>query len=263
MGGVDEYGEILNDVFYINLNNIDSNKERWTELNILPRASGPSLYGHSSSLVIEKEIIKNNKSNVYFFPEEDKPYRAKSRIKYRGLYIFGGKKKIEGATGLSNDLYVLILGKKPCQWKKIENIKGQKPSERYFHSMNYYEPGNFLIIHGGRNDSKSESFALNDTYIFDLDIYQWVKVDLMFNSADYKILPRCSHDSVIYADTLIIFGGMNNQSYLGSSLFIISLNSEISSLNKNTNNNNLNISNINLKDVENSKITNVFLPIVK
>ena len=259
-GGIDEYGDILNDVFYINLNNIDSNKERWNELILISRNSGPYIYGHSSSLVIEKDIIKNNKSNVYYFPEEDKYYKAKSRIKIRGLYIFGGKKKIEGATGISNDLHVLILGKKPCQWKKIENIKGKKPSERYFHSMNYFEPGNFLIIHGGRNDSKSESFALNDTYIFDLDFYQWIRVDLVSNVPDYKIFARCSHDSVIYSDNLIIFGGMNNQSYLGSSLLIISLNSDLSNINNNINSNK---SLTNSMGKENSKTMNVILPIIK
>ena len=105
-----------------------------------------------------------------------------------------------------NDLYVLILGKKPCIWKKLENIKGKKPPSRYFHSMNYYEPGNFLIIHGGRNDFQSESFALNDTFIFDLDLYQWNKVNLFSDSLNFKIISRCGHDSVIYSDNLIIFG---------------------------------------------------------
>ena len=256
MGGIDEYGDILNDVFYINIHNIDSNKERWSELIISRRIPGPFVYGHSSSLVMEKDIIKNSKSNVYSFPEEVKNYgiMSKSRIKMRGIYIFGGKKKIEGASGLSNDLYVLILGKKPCQWKKIENIKGQKPPERYFHSMNYYEPGNFLIIHGGRNDSQSDSFALNDTYIFDLDLFQWTKVELIFNSPDLKIMPRCSHDSVIYSDNLIIFGGMNNQNYIGSSLFIISLNPDLSNVNNNFNQNENN---------NNSIKMNVVLPLIK
>ena len=103
--------------------------------------------------------------------------------------------------------------------------------------MNYYEPGNFLIIHGGRNDSESESFALDDTYIFDLDFFQWTKVELKFNSLDYKVIPRCSHASVIYSDNLIIFGGMNNQNYIGSSLFIISLNPDLSNINNNLNQN--------------------------
>ena len=264
MGGIDEYGEILNDVFYININNIDSNKERWNELMILSKNFGPFVYGHSSSLVIEKEIIKSAKSNVYYYSEEDKSYSAfsKSRIKTRGLYIFGGKKKIEGVGSLSNDLYVLILGKKPCQWKKIENIKGKKPSERYFHSMNYYEPGNFLIIHGGRNDSKSESFALDDTYIFDLDLYQWHQIHLISNSINFRVMARCAHDSVIFSDNLIIFGGMNNQSYLGSSLFIISLNPDLINFN-NKMQNHAKKSYSNEINEDNSKTMNVILPVIK
>ena len=265
-GGIDEYGDILNDVFYINLNNVDSNKERWTELIISSKISGPYVYGHSSSLVIEKEVIKNSKSNVYYYSEEEKSYSSlnKSRIKLRGIYIFGGKKKVEDINSLSNDLYALILGKKPCQWKKIDNIKGKKPSERYFHSMNYYEPGNFLIVHGGRNDTKSESFALNDTYIFDLDLYQWLQIDLFSNTENFKVVPRCSHDSVIYSDNLIIFGGMNNQSYLGSSLFVISLNADFSNINNKTNiiNSNIFYSKESIEE-DNSKSINFVLPIIK
>ena len=107
--------------------------------------------------------------------------------------------------------------------------------------MNYYEPGNFLIIHGGRNDFQSESFALNDTFIFDLDLYQWNKVNLFSDSLNFKIISRCGHDSVIYSDKLIIFGGMNNKNYIGSSLFIICLNDESLNINSNksfTNKNN-------------------------
>ena len=151
------------------------------------------------------------------------------------------------------------MGKKPCQWKKIENIKGKRPSERYFHSMNYYEPGNFLIIHGGRNDSKSESFALDDTYIFDLDLYQWLKVNLVSNIPNFKVIARCAHDSVIYSDNLIIFGGMNNQNYIGSSLFIISLNPELS----NMNNKNMNKPFIKGINRDSSKEINYSLPIIK
>ena len=263
-GGIDEYGDILNDVFFININNIESNKERWTSLMISSIIPGPYVYGHSSALVLESEIIKSNKTNVYYFPDDDKVYNKnipKNRIKLKGIYIFGGKKKIEGTSGISNDLYVLVLGKKPCHWKKLDNVRGKKPPGRYCHSMNFYEPGNFLIIHGGRNDSQSESFALDDTYIFDLDLFQWNKIDLISNTLDFKVMPRCAHDSVICSDKLIIFGGMNNHSYLGTSLFIISLNDEFSINNSNINNKSAKKNN----DDEISKPTamNISLPIIK
>ena len=38
-----------------------------------------------------------------------------------------------------------------------------------------------------------------------------------------NILPRCGHQSVISGNQLFIFGGMNNNSYIGSSMFIINL----------------------------------------
>ena len=264
-GGIDEYGDILNDVFFININNIESNKERWTSLMISSIIPGPYVYGHSSALVLESEIIKSSKANVYYFPDDDKVYNKnipKDRIKLKGIYIFGGKKKIEGTSGISNDLYVLVLGKKPCHWKKLDNVRGKKPPGRYCHSMNFYEPGNFLIIHGGRNDSQSESFALNDTYIFDLDLFQWNKIDLISNSLDFKVMARCAHDSVIYSDKLIIFGGMNNHSYLGTSLFIICLNDEFSINNSYINNKSNNKKN-NDDEVSKSKEMNISLPAIK
>lgn len=266
-GGIDEYGDILNDVFFININNIESNKERWTSLMISSIIPGPYVYGHSSALVLENEIIKSNKTNVYYFPDDEKVYIKnipKNRIKLKGLYIFGGKKKIEGTSGISNDLYVLVLGKKPCHWKKLDNVRGKKPPGRYCHSMNFYEPGNFLIIHGGRNDSQSESFALDDTYIFDLDLFQWNKIDLISNTLDFKVMPRCAHDSVIYSDKLIIFGGMNNHSYLGASLFVISLNDEFFINNSNISNKSVKKNNDNNdNEISKSMAMNISLPIIK
>jgi hypothetical protein len=66
--------------------------------------------------------------------------------------------------------------------------------------MNYYEKGNFIIIHGGRNDSLSNSFALNDTYLFKLDTFEWVKIELFSHVIGFKILNRCAHDAVIYSN---------------------------------------------------------------
>ena len=108
------------------------------------------------------------------------------------------------------------------EWVQPET-KGKPPSPRYFHSMNYYEKGNFVIIHGGRNDTMSESSALNDTYIFDLENFDWVKITLYSQLTGFKILSRCGHQSVIFANKMIIVGGMNNNNYLGSSLFIVNL----------------------------------------
>ena len=230
MGGINESNQIFNDVYSLNLNFPNGTKEKWKKVDISQILEGPYVFGHSSSLAVQNAIAKSNKVSLYKYPDQERKYKLGvfiDKIKIKGLYIFGGKTKSLGTSGLSNDLYVLIIGKKPCVWKKFDKVIGDKPTPRYFHSMNYYEPGNFLIIHGGRNDTFSDSFALNDTYIFDLEFLEWHRVVLYSNIEGFMVMPRCAHRSVIHGNKLIIFGGMNNQSYIGSCLFMINLNPEI------------------------------------
>jgi hypothetical protein len=72
------------------------------------------------------------------------------------------------------------------------------PCARYNHTMNYYEDGNYIIIHGGRNDYSNDMFSLNDTFIFDLFRFEWLKVNTVFDSPKYDIYRRCGHGSIIY-----------------------------------------------------------------
>ena len=228
MGGLNENNEILNDVYMLNLNFPNGIKERWKEVDIASTSDveTPFLFGHASALAVQNAVARCNKFSLYKYPDDEKIYKLGvliDKIKIKGLYIFGGKSKAVGTSGLSNDLYVLVVGKKPCIWRKIEIEKGKAPPPRYFHSMSYYEKGNLLIVHGGRNDLSNESFALNDTYIFDLEFLEWHKVTLYSNIEGFKVMPRCAHKSIVHNNRLIIFGGMNNQSYIGSCLFIIRL----------------------------------------
>lgn len=95
-------------------------------------------------------------------------------------------------------MWVLRLGKKPCEWVKLE-IKGAPPEPRYSHSMNYYEPGNYLIVHGGRNDMTSDSFALSDTYVLELAKLEWYQVKLYSEGDDFKVYNRCGHSSIVFS----------------------------------------------------------------
>ena len=52
---------------------------------------------------------------------------------------------------------------------------------------------------------------------------EWIEVKLYSNINNFSVANRCSHQSIIYVDKLIILGGMNNNNFLGSSLFIINL----------------------------------------
>lgn len=214
-GGLGENGEILGDCALLSFNPL-----KWNLCSVNPYLPHPCVYGHSSAVVVQADILTNHKFTIYKYPEFGVNKLYASRLKERGLYIFGGKTKEEG--GLTNDLWILILGKKPLEWKKVD-YHGTPPSPRYFHSMSYYEKGNYLIVHGGRNDLVSDSFALSDTYIFDLENFDWFKVELYSHVHDFKILSRCSHQSVVYSNKLLIFGGMNSNNYLGSSLLIVNL----------------------------------------
>ena len=211
-GGITENNEILNDCFLLNLNPL-----RWYKANINRRTPGPKVYGHTSSVVVPLQHLLSHKFSIYTYPDTEV---VNCRIKQKGLYIFGGKTKEDG--GLSNKLWTLIIGQKSPEWVLIDT-KGIPPRPRYYHSMNFYERGNFLIIHGGRNDIMSETSAFDDTFVFDLEFLEWHLVELYSQLSQFKILSRCGHQSVIYNNKLIIFGGMNNNNYIGSSLFIVNL----------------------------------------
>ena len=214
-GGVDSDNEILNDILLLNLNPL-----KWLNPIINNYLPMPKVYGHSACLVIPTKILLHYKFNIYRFPDEDQNDKSVNKIKERGLYIFGGKTKDEG--GLSNDLWVLVLGQKPIHWNKVKTF-GTPPCPRYYHSMDYFEKSNFLIIHGGRNDIISSSSALDDTFVLDLTNLGWVKIELYSNIPDFRVFSRYGHKSAIISNKLIILGGANNNNYIGSSLFIINL----------------------------------------
>ena len=211
-GGISENNEILHDCQLLNLNPL-----KWIKVSLSSRIAGPRLYGHTGCVVVPKQYLISHKFNIYSYPDIEV---VNCRIKKKGLYIFGGKSKEEG--GISNKLWILSIGQKVLEWNLAET-KGKPPRPRYNHSMNFYERGNFLIIHGGRNDLMSETIAFDDTFVLDLEFFEWFHVELYSQFDKFKVLSRCGHQSVIYGNKLIIFGGMNNNNYIGSSLFIVNL----------------------------------------
>ena len=211
-GGVSENNEILSDCHLLNLNPL-----KWLKVSINRRSQNPKLYGHTGCVVVPKQYLINHKFNIYAYPDLEV---VNCRIKKKGLYVFGGKSKEEG--GISNKLWILTIGQKLLEWNLAET-KGIPPRPRYNHSMSFYERGNFLIIHGGRNDLMSDTIAFDDTFVLDLEFFEWFQVELYSQFDKFKVLSRCGHQSSIYGNKLIIFGGMNNNNYIGSSLFIVNL----------------------------------------
>ena len=211
-GGINVDGKILDDSYLFNMHTLT-----WNKCIINKICEHPKLWGHACCLVIPGQILYNPKFSIYSFPEFDTV--KKKNIKKKGLFVFGGK---SNEDGLSNQLWILLMGKKPLEWIKVDT-KGKPPIARYFHTMNFYERGNYVIIHGGRNDIFSDKSALNDTFLLNLENFEWLEVKLYSNVSNFNVTNRCGHQSIIYSDKLIILGGMNNNNYLGSSLLIINL----------------------------------------
>jgi len=66
--------------------------------------------------------------------------------------------------------------------------------------MNFYEEGNFIIIHGGRNDYSSESFALGDTFVLELFTLEWIEIKI-YSDTPHDLYKRCGHSAVIYSNS--------------------------------------------------------------
>ena len=214
-GGLDEEEQILDDCYILNLLTL-----KWFIPVINSNTPHPKVYGHSSCLVVPNSVLTNGAFSVYKIPDVDYISKKGKKNIQKGLYIFGGKTK--EINGLTNNLWILLLGQTPLQWIKPET-KGIQPSPRYYHSMNFYEKSRYIIIHGGRNDNLSSSCALDDTFILELVNLNWIKIKLYSNNDNFKVISRFGHNSSIFDNKLIIFGGMNNNNYIGSSLFIVNL----------------------------------------
>ena len=214
-GGIDEENQVLDECHLLNLQQM-----KWSVPMISRTTQFPKVYGHSSCLVVPSNVLANNSFNIYKFTDFDYINKKGKKSILRGLYIFGGKTK--EINGLTNNLWILLFGQQPLQWIKAET-KGIQPSPRCYHSMNFYEKSKYIIIHGGRNDDISSNCALNDTFILDLFNLSWIKVSLYSNINNFQVMSRFGHNSSIFSNKLIIFGGMNNNNYIGSSLFIVDL----------------------------------------
>ena len=121
-------------------------------------------------------------------------------------------------------MWVLKIGKKNLEWMEIIS-KGKPPCPRYLFSMNFYEKGNYLIIHGGKTKSLKNEQILKDTYLFELLRFEWIRV--VHGCFDNIVKPRFSHSAVIYNKRLIILGGVNEQGFSGSNFFMIKLQPEV------------------------------------
>ena len=213
-GGINEENKYLDDQYILNYKPL-----RWDDVDINDSIKLPPLAHHSCCLVIPEMIMNNAKFNIYNLPDMGRS-RMLDNIKEKGIYIFGGKISDEGQ--INNNLYVLKIGKKPLEYTIIKTY-GNQPCGRYDSSLNFYERGNMIIVHGGRTINGKHEKGLNDTFILDLFSFNWIEVEY-FNK-ECKVLPRYFHQAIIIKGELYIFGGINKNKYIGSEMLVLDLNS--------------------------------------
>lgn len=205
-GGFNEDNQVLNDCHILSMS-----PYKWNTTTISDSTPTPALAGHACCLVVPSDLRYNARMNIYKYPDIGFGKLASNKvthifkkkyfkynfyqIKEKGWYIFGG---IDGEGHYTNELWILRLGKKPLEWIKPA-IRGKPPKSRYSHTMNYFEEGNILIVHGGRNDYSSESFAFNDTHTLDLQKMEWQEIKLYSDFSSFEVYNRCGHSAIIYS----------------------------------------------------------------
>ena len=214
-GGMNEENQYLNDMYILNYKPL-----KWYDIEINNGGVQiPPLAHHSCCLVMPQSIVLNPKFNIYSTPERGERIKL-GNIKEKGIYIFGGKLSNEGP--INNNVYVIKLGIRPLEIIQLKTA-GISPCPRYDCSLNFYEKGNMIIVHGGRSNKPEKENGLNDTYILDLYYLSWTQIEYCSNK--YIVPPRYFHQSIIFNGNLYIFGGMNGNSYIGSELAVLDLNS--------------------------------------
>ena len=144
-GGMNFENKYLDDMYLLNYKPL-----KWSDVDINNRKIKiPSLAHHCCCLVVPAKAFINPNFNIYSSPELSEKAKE-GGIKVKGIYIFGGKISSHGS--INKHIYVIKLGIKPFDIVQLKT-SGVPPCPRYDSSLNFYEKGNMLIVHGGRNNN--------------------------------------------------------------------------------------------------------------
>jgi hypothetical protein len=192
-GGLNPKNLVLDSCIVLNLQTL-----RWRALDTIG-SRPPPLAGHAACAV--------------YFPETSpslfhKPKKIRE-ITQQGVYIFAGYDQNCKAT---NSLYVLKPGHRPLTWLSPATT-GQSPCPRYYHSMNWVEYANSLVVFGGRNDEIGACYA--DVHVLRLKQLVWIRT----NVAGSVPGPRSAH-AVAYSEKKVyVFGGVCYGKFVPSEVF--------------------------------------------
>ena len=199
-GGIDDDEKYLNDMWIF-----DIQKYKWSPLLFRSKLRIPQIAFHSGCLVIKSNsVMLHTQLSIYKLPEVGGKSRG-SKPKLEGVYVFGGMDK-DG--NYSNTLWCIRIGTKPVDVIYLKAF-GKPPIPRMSCGICYLNELNFIVIHGGKNDTIENNEILNDIMLFDLETFNWIRP--VYKEEDFK--PVCGHVNFGYANSIYILGGFNNSGF--------------------------------------------------
>ena len=201
-GGIDIRTSVLENSAYIY--NIYENY--WERLDYRGKPLPYRAY-HCCTMV---NSYMNHTLSTYTFYSlpDDISDEVKSKVRYEGVYIFGG---INEKKMYCNDLFILKTGKRPCINIKPK-ISGRPPEPRIHAKMLFVENYFFVIIHGG--------IRINQTFcdniaVLNLENYNWIKPIIDDeNGSEKRLIGRIKHEIFFNNDKLYILGGLGDENML-------------------------------------------------
>ncbi|KAG2386792.1 hypothetical protein C9374_001827 [Naegleria lovaniensis] len=134
------------------------------------------------------------------------------------IYFFGGLQKT--VSSIRPLEFVDDLVQVHSLTHEITNLTSSRhpnegPCARNFHTTVLNTSSNEMILFGG----KSNGF-LNDVWSFNFATGSWRRLDC---ENSQLITPRYGHSSVIYGDSMFVFGGYDNNAFTSKELFELNL----------------------------------------
>ena len=178
----------------------------WEKLEYIGKPLPYRAY-HCAALV--NSFSKSTLSSYTFYSlPNDLSDEIKKKIKYEGIYIFGG---INEKKMYCNDLYVIKIGKKPCINIKPK-IAGKPPEPRIHAKMLFIENYYFIIIHGG---IQTDQNFCDNIVVFNLENFNWIKPIIdEERSTEKRLIGRIKHEIFFNDEKLYIFGGLGDENLL-------------------------------------------------
>ena len=175
----------------------------------------PLPYRVYHSAVLVNQYYKHSLGGYTFYSlPSDLSDENRSKIRYEGIYIFGG---INEKKNYTNDLFIIKTGKKPCINIKPK-IQGKPPEPRIYSKMLFLDNYDFLIIHGGRKINQN---FCDNIAVLNLENFNWIKPIIDDEKGEKSLLGRIKHEIFFSDDKLYILGGLGEENMLPMNFEIV------------------------------------------